>query len=454
MIPDLDLKDAESHLTPTQFHRLAQLLIHYKDRFLMTTAQLGNTPFPPACIPVTTEAPIVGRRYHNSAAENERITAHTDQYLRDRIIVPSFSPYSTPVLLVPKRDGKWRFAIDYRKLNKHIVQDRYPLPRIDDTLDSLKGNTWFTSLDLMWGFWNIRLNPQDRHHLAFTTASRHFEWVVLPFGFVNSPSIFQRNMDLFLAGLKWWCALVYIDDILVFSPTFDEHLQHLALVLQCITDYNMALKPPKCHFCAPSLPYLGHVITPSGIRPDPRKIRALLTASAPSTRKDLEHFLGALGYLQQFIPQYSNHISILQELKISTAPWTTSTWTSQHQESFDAAKRALSHAVENATFDPSLPIIVETDASYMGIAAVLLQQPPGATRPRPIICVSCRLTPTERRYMASEIECLALWWAIKKKFRPYLHLRPFTVVTDHRSLIWLWKSQDHTSRLFRWWEDL
>ena len=453
-IPKLNLSAAHARLTPPQFHRLAKLLLHYQAQFQMENADLGNTPFPPVPINLTTDLPVAARRHHTSAAENEKATKMVEGFATAGIVRSSFSAFSAPVMIVPKPDGTWRFAIDYRALNEHVEADPYPLPRIDDTLDKLRDHPWFSSLDLLHGFWNIRVLEEHKHKLAFTTAGGHWEWNVLPMGYKNSPAIFQRCMDLLLAGLKWWCALVYLDDIIIFSTSFDEHLHHLSLVFQRIADYRLAIKPSKCDICAPSLPYLGHLVTPTGIRPDPKKVRGILNMAPPATRAELEVFYGAIGYHRAFIKRFAERTEILNSLKSVKKPWTANTWTEAHQTAFDDVRNALANATERATFDPSLPTIVETDASYTGISAILLQKHPEHPHPRLVVCLSRKLTPQEKRYSAPEIECLALWWALKKKLRSYLHLLPFDVITDHRALLWLSKSTDISSRLFRWWTDL
>ena len=192
------------------------------------------------------------------------------------------SPFASPVILVPKKDGSIRFCVDYRKLNAITVRDVYPLPRIDDSWTVLNTGKVFTSLDLSSGYWQIPMAPEDKHKTAFVTDRGLFEFNVMPFGLTNAPATFQRFMDAVLAGLKWNILLVYLDDIFVFSPTFEEHLIDLRSTFDRLRQARLRLKASKCHLFQKELLYLGHVVSAGGTRPDPNKIRAVVDFPTPT----------------------------------------------------------------------------------------------------------------------------------------------------------------------------
>ena len=207
--------------------------------------------------------------------------------LQDGVIRPSTSPWSSPIVMVRKKDGAWRFCIDFRKLNDVTHKDAYPLPRIDETLESLSGSTLFTTLDLASGYWQVELEEADKEKTAFSTAEGHFEFNVMPFGLTNAPSSFQRLMSCVLAGLTDEQCLIYIDDILVYSANFSEHLVRLRNVLQRIKNAGLRLNVSKCRFAQAKVQYLGHVVSAQGVEPDPAKIQAVATYPVPRNVKEL-----------------------------------------------------------------------------------------------------------------------------------------------------------------------
>lgn len=203
--------------------------------------------------------------------EQDAIREQVKQMLADDIIQPSTSPWASPVVLVKKKDGTLRFCVDYRKLNRVTKKDVYPLPRIDDSLDRLRHSRYFSSMDLRSGYWQIEVDDRDREKTAFITPDGLFEFKVLPFGLCSAPATFQRMMDTVLSGLKWQSCLVYLDDVVVFSETFEQHLHRLRAVLDAIRSAGLSLKPEKCHFGYEELKFLGHVVSCEGISPDPEK---------------------------------------------------------------------------------------------------------------------------------------------------------------------------------------
>ena len=191
------------------------------------------------------------------------------------IVEPSYSPWSSPIVLVKKKDGSTRFCVDFRQLNSVTCKDAQPIPRIDDTLDSLSGSCWFSTLDLASGYWQVEMKDSDKEKTAFRTPFGLFHFKVMPFGLCNAPATFQRLMELILKGLNWTSCLVYLDDIIIFSKSIDEHLQRLKEVLSRLELANLKIKPEKCKLFQTSVKYLGHIVSDQGIHTDPEKVSTI-----------------------------------------------------------------------------------------------------------------------------------------------------------------------------------
>ncbi|UYV74416.1 hypothetical protein LAZ67_11003491, partial [Cordylochernes scorpioides] len=235
--------------------------------------------------------PIKQRPYRVSPVERRAIQSEVDKMIKMGIVQPSESPWSSPVVLVKKKDGSWRFCVDYRKLNKVTKKDVYPLPRNDDVLDSLTGAKFFSSMDLRTGYWQIEIDEEDREKTAFITPDGLYEFRVMPFGLCNAPATFERMMDKLLAGLKWTICLCYLDDIIVYATSFKEHIERLGKVLRCIQQAGLCINHEKCRFGSREIKVLGHLVTESGIRPDPDKIEAITNFPTPKTTTEFRPYL-------------------------------------------------------------------------------------------------------------------------------------------------------------------
>lgn len=388
--------------------------------------------------------PIKQRAYRVSPAERRIIQNEVDKMQEKGIIKPSESPWSSPVVLVRKKDGNWRFCVDYRRLNQVTKKDVYPLPRIDDTLDCLKGAKYFSSIDLYSGYWQIQVDEADREKTAFITSEGLYEFNVMPFGLCNAPATFERMMDNLLRHLKWTMCLCYLDDIVVFSETFDDHLNRLTSVLQCIQKAGLILNPRKCLFGAEEIKILGHRVSGKGVRPDADKIQAVKEFPTPKNVHDVKSFLGLCSYYRRFIRDFCHRARPLQILLKGNSKFC---WGDDQEEAFDDLKRALISDPVLGLYDENCPTEIHTDASGYGIGAVLVQVQKGEEK---VIAYASRsLTKAEKNYSTTERECLAVIWAVNK-FRPYLFGKSFTIVTDHHSLCWLAGLKDPSGKLARW----
>ena len=359
------------------------------------------------------------------------------------VIEETTSPWNSPVLVIPKKDGSMRFCADLRKLNERTIKDVFPIPHLQDTLDSLGNKAFFSTLDLKSGYWQIAIPPADRPKTAFSTRNSHYQWCRAPFGFCNMPSIFQRMMTKLLLPCAAF-TLVYLDDIIIFSSSLEEHFQHIQQVLQILAKANLTVNLPKCKFFQTSFTYLGHLIDAHGIRPNPEKVKALRDLSPPTTRTQLMSFLGLVNWFRRFIPHLAELTSSLSPLTSKSTQWT---WTPDHDAAFTALKTALSADSFVRFPDFSQPFILACDASNHQVGAVLLQQFDAALQP--VYYFSKTLDTHQQKYSVTEKECLAIVLAVKT-FHVYLHGTFFIVRTDHRALVWLSRMKDTSSKLLRW----
>ena len=428
------------HLTEEQRRLLFKLLLRFRYMFRKTP---GRTDVVKHVINTGNHLPIRGARYRQSETEREVIREHVKEMVDMGVVRPSRSPWGASVVLAPKKDGKLRFCVDYRKLNEITVKDVYPLPRIDATLDQLGGCCYFTALDLTSGFWQVDLDDVDAAKTAFLTPDGLYEFTAMPFGLSNAPATFQRLMDQVLGNRRFEYALVYLDDVMIHSKTFEEHLVHLESVLSCLQEASLACKLKKCSIAQNSTVYLGHVVSGRGIEPEPAKLQAVKELVPPRDVKEIRMFLGFVGYYRKFIQNFSAVAKPLNELLRKNVEWK---WTAEQQDSWEALRTALVEAPILQMPDYSKRFTIRTDASYRGLGACLLQGE-GENR-HPIAYASRSLKPAETRYTATEIECLGMKWAVGV-FRPYIHGRRFTLETDHIALKWLKTVQHTNGRLIR-----
>lgn len=394
--------------------------------FSWDKSDLGLTNLVEHTIDLTTDNPVKSAPYKTQPAKQKIIDEQVNEMLEQNIIENSKSPFASPVVLAKKKNGEWRFCVDFRSLNNVTVKDAYPLPRMDDTLQALHGNSFFSSLDLLTGFWQIPVDVLDRYKTAFVTRGGLYQFRVMPFGLTNAPATFQRLMDRVLLGLNWRACVVYLDDIIVFGRTLEEHNSNLALVLEQIGKANLKLKPSKCAFAVDEVVYLGHRINKNGVGTDHSKVEAIGRISTPTDRVKLRRFLGACSFYRRFVKNFSQIALPLYKLTSSKVDFV---WTDVHQSSFDELKRALTNTPMLVSPNFSLPFRIYCDASKLGGAmGAVLEQDHGV-----IAYASQHFSPTENRYTINEKEALAILWS-SRHFKPYIYGQRVTFFTDHKPL--------------------
>ena len=364
--------------------------------------------------------PVSKMMYRLSPKEKECAETMVKGLLDKGWIKPSKSPYSSPILFVQKKDGSLRMCVNYRPLNKVTRKDRYPLPLISDLLDRLHGATVFSSLDLRSGYHQIKIASENVPKTAFITHKGLYEYLVQPFGLTNAPAVFQREMNKVFGHLPF--VLIYLDDILIFSKTEEEHIQHLEQVLRLLKPNELYAKLSKCSFMQRETKFLGYVISQNGVHVDPEKIAVVQKWKQPCDIKELRSFLGLTNFFKRFIQGYSKLVALLIELTKPTKPFIMSP---QCDAAFKDIKTALSSAPVLAMPDVSKPYELVCDASGFACGAVLLQQD------CPIAFWSYKMLPAETRYHVGEQELLAVIKALEH-WRCYLEGAEFTVITDHQ----------------------
>ena len=425
-------------------NKVLALLMKYGECFAVDNSELGRCNLAQHSIDTGPVKPVRQLPYSNAWKQREIIQKEVSEMLEDGVISPSISPWASPVVLVIKPDKTWRFCVDYRRLNALTQVPVYPLPRIEDSLSRLEGSCIFSNLDLQCGFWQIPLNPNDIKKTAFVTADGHYEFNFMPYGLAGAPASFQAMMDVLLAGLKWNTCLIYLDDVVLFSSTIDQHLMRLEAVLIRIMEANLRIKLKKCHFFESILKILGFVVDKNGILPDPAKLRAVRDYPQPKSIKETQSFIGLCSFYRKFLKGFSIIARPLTQLTRKNHPFV---WDIDQQVSFQALKDQLTSPPLLCHPDYNLPFEIHPDGSGFGIGAVILQWRDGNCR---IIAYASRLlNKHERNYSVTEIECLALIWAVKK-FRLYIWGQKVKIVTDHHALCYLMTKRDLSGRLARW----
>ena len=434
--------------TEEEREQLAALLRKHAGLFASTENDLGYADQVKHRIRMQDDTPVNLPYRRIPPSQYDEVRDHIKTLLQKRVIRESCSPYASPIVVVRKKDGSLRLCVDYRKLNQKTVKDAYPLPRIEESWDALKGAKYFTTLDLAAGYHQVAMDEKDRAKTAFTTPFGLYEYERMPFGLCNAPATFQRLMQATMSDLIFQIMLVYLDDILVYGKTFSEHLARVDKVFCRLKEAGLKLKPSKCAFLQREVTYLGHRVSAKGISTDPEKVTVVQQWPTPKSMRHLRSFLGFCSYYRRFVPSFAQQASHLHNLvnECSSEMKRTSKldppfearWQPCHDEAFAQLKHRLVSSPILGYADYKLPFIVETDASHEGLGAVLSQVQEG--KPRVIAYASRRLRPPEKNYesySSMKLELLALKWAVTEKFRGYLLGQEFIVYTDNNPLKYL-----------------
>lgn len=382
--------------------------------------------------------------YRMSPLELQEVKKQIDELLNQGYIQPSKSPYGSPVLFVKKKEGTLRMCVDYRALNKITIKNKYPLPRIDELLDRLTGAKYFSKIDLRSGYHQVRIAEQDIEKTAFNCRYGHYEFLVLPFGLCNAPATFMYLMNELFKPFLDTFVIVYLDDILIYSKSLNEHRHHVKQVLEILRENNLYAKKEKCELFREEVSFLGHRVSGNGIGMEKEKIDAVLKWPVPSNVHDIQQFLGLSGYYRKFINNFSGIAAPISELLSNKI---TFKWTDRQQNAFEQLKQAMVTAPVLSLPDPSLPYTVKCDASGFALGAELSQNQ------KPIAYLSHKLSAAERNYSTHEKEQLAIITALRE-WRHYLLGTHVKIETDHMSLKYLQTQPNLSPRQARWQEFL
>lgn len=382
--------------------------------------------------------------YAVNGAKRKFLREELDRLLAEGIVEECESAWSSPVVLVPKSGGTYRMCVDYRKLNSVTVTDTYPMPKIDELLHSARSTTFMSTIDLQQGFWQVPVADEDRDKTCFVTPFGTFRFKRMAFGLKNAPATFVRLMDRFRAGLGNRNVFVYMDDILVLSETYEQHLQDLSAVFDRLRMFNLRARREKCVFVRDEVKYLGHTISPAGLVPDRSKVSAIADMPAPSTVKQVASFVQTCSWYRKFIPGFSALARPLTNLLKKSAVFQ---FGEEQRHAFETLKAKLTSAPILRQADSTKPYMLRTDASDYALGSVLLQGE--GNEERPIEYASRLLTPAERNYSTVEKEALAVVWSVTR-FRSYLDSAEVTVSSDCQALQWLFALKTPTGRLARW----
>ena len=391
--------------------------------------------------------PPFGPLYALSAPELKALRVYLDENLEKGFIQPSKSPAGAPILFVKKKDGSLRLCVDYRGLNKLTVRNRYPLPLIPELLDRLRIARVFSKVDLRGAYNLVRIKPGDEWKTAFRTRYGHFEYKVMPFGLTNAPTVFQHMMnDIFREYLDHF-VVIYLDDILIFSPNMEEHTRQVRLVLAKLREHGLYAKGEKCEFDRTSIEFLGYIISPTGITMDMKKVSVIRAWATPRRLKDVQSFLGFANFYRRFIKGFS---TLAQPLIALTRKGTPFFWTPEVQNAFDSLKHAFITAPVLLHADPTKPFQVETDASDFAIGAILSQADDNNLM-HPVAYYSRKFTASEINYPIYDKELAAIIAAFEE-WRPYLAgaQHRVQVVTDHKNLVYFSTTRTLNRRQARW----
>ena len=435
----IDLSGADSWSEENKL-KLRSLFIKYHSIFALEDLELGRTGLVKHKIVLEDPKPFLERYRRIPPHQYNKVKQHLKEMLEIGAIRKSNSPWASAVVLVRKKDGALRFCIDLRKINARTVKDAQTLPRIEESLDSLNGAVIFTCLDLKSGYWQVELDEESIPYTAFTVGPLgFFECLRMPFGLTNAPATFQRLMESCLGDLHLnWC-IIYLDDIIIYSKTPEEHIERLDGVLEKLQKAGLKLKPSKCEFIKGRITYLGHIVSKNGIETDPKKIAAVVQWPKPTTVTQVRKFLGFTNYYRKFLHNYAKIAKPIYQLisgDNAKKKRTKIEWSEECERSFALLKDLCSNTPVLAYPDYLRKFKLYTDASDDGLGAVLTQLSEDG-KERPVAFASRTLSKSERNYDAHKLEFLALRWSVTDRFHEYLYGGTFDVYTDNNPLTYV-----------------
>lgn len=429
-VSTVEARDVKTTLLGEEKKLLLDLIAEFKDSFINGTA---TTTINTGCmeIKLKSDVPVNQRPYRLSIDEKNRVRNIINDLLAKGIIRESQSEYASPIILVKKKDGSDRMCVDYRALNSITVKERFPLPRIDDHIDKLGKYIFFTSLDMATGFHQLPLKDDASiSKTAFVTPDGHFEYLKMPYGLANAPVVYQRVISKTLKPLiDAGKVITYVDDVLILSNTVTEGLNNLREVLQTLASAGFSVNLKKCTFLTTEVEYLGRLVGQGQVRPSPGKVEALVKSPRPTSVREVRQFLGLAGYFRRYIAGYSSKTACIAKLLRKGIPFE---WGAEQEASREYILQCLTTEPVLAIFDPELPTELHTDASAVGLGAILLQEHAGK-RKRVVGYFSRSTRGAETRYHSYELETLAVVRALQH-FRHYLIGVNFKIVTDCNSL--------------------
>ena len=432
-------------LTKEQQGQLGRVLDQYQHVFSKTDTDLGRTGLEKHFIPTGDARPKRLPPRRAPIHMREVVDEQVQELLNQGVVEPCYSSWAAPLVLVKKKDGSTRICVDYRALNEVTEKDGHPLPRIEDNLDALAGATVFSTLDLTSGYYQVEVAEEDRDKTAFVTGrGHHLRFVTMPFGLCNAPSTFQKLMERVLDGLQWQTVVIYLDDVIVFSKSIEDHMQHLEEVLKRFEQHNLKLKPRKCELLRTQVEFLGHVVTSEGVMTSPALVEKVRDWETPRNQKEVRAFLGLSGYYRNYIPQYSDVAEPLVRLTEKKAVFQ---WRKEHQTALETLTEKLVNAPILAYPQQQGTFFLDCDASNVAIGAVLSQEQDGMEKV--IAYGSKALSAAERNYCVTRRELLAVVHFCEA-YRYYLYGKKFVVRTDHSSLRWLLGTKEPKDQLARW----
>ena len=441
-----NVDELSQNLSQEQSSEVLKLLSSWKSAFSLHDLDLGHTDLVKHQIKLKDDTTFKQRPRRIPPSQYEAVRNHIQDMLKLGVIRPSKSPFSSNIVLVVKKDKSLRFCIDLRRLNEQTVKDNYSLPRIDETLDVLGGSRWFSVLDLKSAYWQVELAEEDKAKTAFTAGPLGFyECQRMPFGLTNAPATFQRLIESCMSDIYLSQCLLYLDDIVVFSKTYEEHISRLEAVFKRLVAAGLKLAPSKCHLFQHQIRYLGHIVSENGVSTDPDKIEVVKSWQAPQNVEQLRKFLGFVGFYRRFMPDFAKIARPLHCLlggsgkkrrgKSKPKPQPVFHWGELEQAAFTKLVNLCCEAPVLAYADFQKPFILHTDASLDGLGAVLCQEYNGLERP--VAYASRSLTVSEWNYPAHKLEFLAMKWAIVEKFHDYVYGNEFVVMTDNNPLTYV-----------------